>query len=414
MLIPAIITRQPASQKVGLGSNAVFTVAAVSTMPPIRYQWRFNDADIPGATAATLTITNAQPEHDGDYQVVLTDGIASIQSDPARLIVLVNPVIVTHPESQILAVGQECNLTVEVTNTATVPVFYRLRRNNQVFSDALLEQRAATFTFTNVSLSNSASYFYTITNLARSASTLSYTAFVAVVLPPTNLTVEAGAEAAFTVVVGNPSSLARPAQTTCEWQWNGVALTNEPRLTKATNAGVALLTNTLVLPAVRPEQAGAYAVVVNVLTNVPIAPARFAATLHVGGAEADRDGDGLPDAWELAHHFNPDLDDALADADRDGMNNRAEYLAGTDPQDGQSFLKVALEWSLAGSQVAVRFGAVSNKTYSVLYQERLSAPLPWSKLADVPAAPTNRTVRVPDPSPGAPARFYRLTTPSQP
>lgn len=47
---------------------------------------------------------------------------------------------------------------------------------------------------------------------------------------------------------------------------------------------------------------------------------------------ADRDNDGLPDAWEFAQGFdvsNPA--DGLLDTDGDGRNNLAEYLAGSDP-----------------------------------------------------------------------------------
>ena len=45
----------------------------------------------------------------------------------------------------------------------------------------------------------------------------------------------------------------------------------------------------------------------------------------------DTDGDGLPDAWELAHGLNPNVPDADADPDHDGLTNRMEYNAGTNP-----------------------------------------------------------------------------------
>lgn len=47
----------------------------------------------------------------------------------------------------------------------------------------------------------------------------------------------------------------------------------------------------------------------------------------------DSDNDGLPDAWEDANTFNKfSAADATLDADGDGLNNRDEFLAGTNPR----------------------------------------------------------------------------------
>ncbi|MEJ0088751.1 MAG: DUF1800 family protein [Limisphaerales bacterium] len=46
----------------------------------------------------------------------------------------------------------------------------------------------------------------------------------------------------------------------------------------------------------------------------------------------DSDKDGMPDAWEDANSFNKfSTTDATLDADTDGLNNRDEFLAGTNP-----------------------------------------------------------------------------------
>jgi uncharacterized protein (DUF1800 family) len=47
----------------------------------------------------------------------------------------------------------------------------------------------------------------------------------------------------------------------------------------------------------------------------------------------DSDKDGMPDAWEDTYLFNKNsAADAALDADADGLNNRDEYLAGTNPR----------------------------------------------------------------------------------
>lgn len=48
---------------------------------------------------------------------------------------------------------------------------------------------------------------------------------------------------------------------------------------------------------------------------------------------ADRNHDGLPDRWERAHHLSLKVNQAPRDQDRDGLNNKQEYAAHTDPRD---------------------------------------------------------------------------------
>jgi hypothetical protein len=52
-------------------------------------------------------------------------------------------------------------------------------------------------------------------------------------------------------------------------------------------------------------------------------------TIAGGTAPADSDGDGMPDAWELAHGLNPgDASDATGDFDHTGYPNVEKYLNG--------------------------------------------------------------------------------------
>jgi hypothetical protein len=50
----------------------------------------------------------------------------------------------------------------------------------------------------------------------------------------------------------------------------------------------------------------------------------------------DRNHDRLPDRWERAHHLSLKVKQAKRDQDRDGLNNRGEFRAKTNPRDSDS------------------------------------------------------------------------------
>ena len=72
-----LILSQPSDALVFIGSDATFSVSATTDDPPLRYQWRFNEMEIAGATADTLTVTNAQIVNSGKYNVLVSDKVGS-------------------------------------------------------------------------------------------------------------------------------------------------------------------------------------------------------------------------------------------------------------------------------------------------------------------------------------------------
>jgi len=126
---------------------------------------------------------------------------------------------------------------------------------------------------------------------------------------------------------------------------------------------------------------------------------------------ADTDGDGMPDQWEQDHNLNPaDPTDAGQDADGDGVNNLDEYRSGTNPRDGQSYLRcLSVQW--VGDRVRIQFEAGAGRSYSVQYASEMPAQT-WFKLQDVFGAGAPGVVGVEDPDP-AQTRFYRIVTPWQ-
>jgi len=154
--------------------------------------------------------------------------------------------------------------------------------------------------------------------------------------------------------------------------------------------------------------AGSYAVIVtNPVNTVGVISAAAVLTVL-----ADTDGDRLPDSWEFANQFNPNAaGDGTNDVDGDSLSNRQEYLAGTDPRDALSYLKVDRLTAGSGGLPTLEFRAVSNKTYSILWRPSLDSGN-WFVLTNVTAYPTNRLERVMDNTPGVEKRIYRLATPA--
>lgn len=86
---PSIVT-QPVGTNVIIGQSAIFSVTTAGT-GPLRYQWRFNGANITDATNAILTLNNLQLTQSGNYTVRVTNLIGSVISDAATLTVTLPP-----------------------------------------------------------------------------------------------------------------------------------------------------------------------------------------------------------------------------------------------------------------------------------------------------------------------------------
>ncbi len=129
-------------------------------------------------------------------------------------------------------------------------------------------------------------------------------------------------------------------------------------------------------------------------------------------ASTDTDADGIPDLWELANGLNPNsAADATLDSDGDGQTNKAEYLAGTNPQFPGSKLAATVAKTATPGQYAITFTAIAGKAYTVRYKDDLTSAT-WTNLQQI-SAPGVDTVTTVNDTPGVAKRFYQVVTPQQ-
>lgn len=123
---PAIFSHpQPVSAHVG--GKVTFSVTAQGS--GLKYQWRRNEQPIAKATSRVLTLTNVQPESEGEYDVVVTGSKGSITSVKAGLEVSFPLVVIQQPVGGKVRVGGEFILQVKAAGEP--PVQYMWRRNGQ-------------------------------------------------------------------------------------------------------------------------------------------------------------------------------------------------------------------------------------------------------------------------------------------
>lgn len=85
--LPPAIQDHPEDAAVAEGGTTEFTVTATGT-GLLSYQWMFEGANITGATASRLVLSNVQPNQAGSYTVRVSNAVGSVESNPATLTVL--------------------------------------------------------------------------------------------------------------------------------------------------------------------------------------------------------------------------------------------------------------------------------------------------------------------------------------
>ncbi len=173
--VAPFITQQPQSKVAPVGGTVVFAVA-VRGSTPLVYEWRKNNAPIPGATNATYRITNIQASDEATYTVFVTNAFGNTASAPAALSLNASPVIVSQPQSTNAFVG--ASVTFSVVANGSAPLRYQWRFGNANINNAT----NVSLTLNNVQQVNAGNYSVFVSNAV--GSVLSQPANLTVSIPP--------------------------------------------------------------------------------------------------------------------------------------------------------------------------------------------------------------------------------------
>jgi hypothetical protein len=253
--LPPTITTQPASQTVNSGNNASFSVVS-SSASPVTYQWQFDNANVPAATNAILTLSDIASGSQGNYDVVVANPYGATTSAVAVLTVKIVtgvPVIETQPQTQSSLVGGSAAFTVLASGAP--PLAFQWQFNGTAIAGAT----NATLVLSNLTIASQGSYSVRVSDA--SGATNSESAYLTVVaLPPSILTqpssqaANAGATVTLSVVAGGSPPLAY------QWYFGQMPLGNGGPF-----AGSA--TSTLTISDIQSSDAGSYYVVVTNATG---------------------------------------------------------------------------------------------------------------------------------------------------
>jgi predicted outer membrane repeat protein len=196
--LPAIFA-QSGSQAYTTYSPLTLSVTA-NGAAPLSYQWYLDDAAVPSATGATLTIPADRPDLTGVYTATVSNTVGTLTTVPMTISLAGRPFIMLPLASSTVGPGQIVNLSTSALGAT--PITYTWYRG--LVGDRTNQVATGVTSFTTPALAATTAYWVEATNSA-GAATSAATVTVNLSAPvisnvPANLTVNTAAGVATAVV----------------------------------------------------------------------------------------------------------------------------------------------------------------------------------------------------------------------
>ncbi|HLS28691.1 MAG TPA: immunoglobulin domain-containing protein, partial [Opitutales bacterium] len=240
-----MITYQPESQYFStFGGTAIFDVRAIGT-PPLTYRWLKDGKLLLETDEPRLVIDRVSGEDGGEYRVVVANQAGQAMSESVSL--LVPPFISQHPHSKIVRAGDDVEFTVQAVGKE--PFEYQWMKNGQIIPG----ETEASLQLQNVEGDDSARYTVKVTNEVGEVTSEDALLSISpqIITAPEAKTAAIGSNITFSVEAEGT----RPLH--YQWTKDGNTLGNRNDAT-------------LTLTGIKPEDAGAYSVIISNAAGIAI------------------------------------------------------------------------------------------------------------------------------------------------